>query len=127
MDVIVGGPLTEHFLLALQWNGADAFAQADRNVWKIKSDDVEVAGFVRKSNNFTQVNYRVSSFILCISEVIALDSWNRNKLILYSKNTAKKKKRFLKNINNQLNKIAPDIESECHTIIINIYLTVVSG
>jgi len=56
LDVIVGGPLTEHFLLALQWSGADAFAQADRNVWKINPDDVEVAGFVRKSNNFTQAS-----------------------------------------------------------------------
>ncbi|XP_065897205.1 probable serine carboxypeptidase CPVL isoform X2 [Dysidea avara] len=64
LDVIVGGPLTEHFLLALQWNGADAFAQANRNVWKIKPDDVEVAGFVRKSNNFTQVIVRGAGHIL---------------------------------------------------------------
>ena len=55
LDVIVGGPLTEHFLLVLQWGGADAFAQAERKVWKIKPDDVEVAGFVRQSNNFSQV------------------------------------------------------------------------
>ncbi|XP_065897203.1 probable serine carboxypeptidase CPVL [Dysidea avara] len=64
LDVAVGGPLTERFLLVLQWSGADAFAQADRNVWKIKPDDVEVAGFVRKSNNFTQVIVRGAGHFL---------------------------------------------------------------
>ena len=56
LDVIVGGPLTEKFLLVLNWDGAHAYAQADRHVWKIKSTDTEVAGFVRQVNNFTQVN-----------------------------------------------------------------------
>lgn len=56
LDVIVGAPLTERFLLVLKWDGADAYAQADRHVWKIKSTDTEVAGFIRQVNNFTQVN-----------------------------------------------------------------------
>ena len=51
----MGGPLTERFLLALNWDGADAYRQADRHVWKIKSTDTEVAGFVRQVNDFTQV------------------------------------------------------------------------
>ena len=55
LDVIVGGPLTERFLLVLDWDRAAAYGQADRHVWKIKSTDTEVAGFVRQVNNFTQV------------------------------------------------------------------------
>ena len=56
LDVIVGAPLTERFLLVLNWDGAGAYAQADRHVWKIKSTDTEVAGFVRQVNDFTQVS-----------------------------------------------------------------------
>ena len=55
-DVIVGGPLTERFLLVLDWDGADAYKQADRHIWKVNAADTEVAGFVRQVNNFTQVN-----------------------------------------------------------------------
>ena len=55
LDVIVGAPLTERFLLVLNWDGAGAYRQADRHVWKIKSTDTEVAGFVRQVNDFTQV------------------------------------------------------------------------
>ena len=55
LDVLIAAPLTEHFLLLLDWDGADAYAQADRHVWKIKSTDTEVAGFVRQVNNFNQV------------------------------------------------------------------------
>jgi len=64
LDVVVGGPLTEQFLLALQWSGADAFAKADRNVWKIKPNDMEVAGYVRKSNKFTQVHWFLTSILM---------------------------------------------------------------
>ena len=53
----MGGPLTERFLLVLNWDGAGAYTQADRHVWKIKSTDTEVAGFVRQVNDFTQVKH----------------------------------------------------------------------
>ena len=64
LDVIVGGPLTERFLLKLNWDGADAYAHADRHVWKVMSTDTEVAGFVRQVNNFTQVRC-IYSVIVC--------------------------------------------------------------
>ena len=57
LDIVVGGPLTERFLLVLDWDGAAAYKQADRHVWKIKPTDTEVAGFVRQVNNFTQVKH----------------------------------------------------------------------
>ena len=41
----------------LNWDGASAYTQADRHVWKIKPTDTEVAGFVRQVNDFTQVKH----------------------------------------------------------------------
>ena len=55
LDVLIAALLTENFLLQLDWDGAGAYAQADRLVWKINSTDTEVAGFVRQVNDFTQV------------------------------------------------------------------------
>ena len=55
LDVLIAAPLTENFLLQLDWDGAGAYALADRHVWKINSTDTEVAGFVRQVNDFTQV------------------------------------------------------------------------
>ena len=63
----MGGPLTERFLLVLNWDGAAAYRQADRHVWKIKSTDTEVAGFVRQVNDFTQVRSLYCSYIINIS------------------------------------------------------------
>ena len=63
----MGGPLTERFLLVLNWDGAAAYGQADRHVWKIKSTDTEVAGFVRQVNDFTQVRSLYCSYIINIS------------------------------------------------------------
>ena len=56
LDVLIAAPLTENFLLMLDWDGADAYAHADRHIWKIKSTDTEIAGFIRQVNNFSQVN-----------------------------------------------------------------------
>ena len=71
LDVLIAAPLTENFLLQLDWDGAAAYRQADRHVWKIKSTDTEVAGFVRQVNDFTQVRTNNHSPILqllhCIS------------------------------------------------------------
>ena len=46
-DVIVAAPLTNAFLNHLDWKGHDAFESAERKVWKVKSTDTEVAGFVK--------------------------------------------------------------------------------
>lgn len=78
LDVIVGGPLTERFLLVLNWDGAGAYAQADRHVWKIKSTDTEVAGFVRQVNDLTQVILRGAGHIVPHDQPErALDMLNR--------------------------------------------------
>ena len=56
LDVLIAAPLTENFLLMLDWDGADAYAHAKRHIWKIKSMDTEIAGFIRQVNNLSQVN-----------------------------------------------------------------------
>jgi len=63
LDLIVGVPLTETFLPSVQWNGSKQFAAANRTIWKVQDSDVEVAGYVRNVNSFTQVVVRGAGHI----------------------------------------------------------------
>jgi vitellogenic carboxypeptidase-like protein len=52
-DIILGPPLTEQFLDALEWDGKDLYAAADREVWKVEGGSQqdqldEIAGYVKK-------------------------------------------------------------------------------
>ncbi|XP_062517505.1 probable serine carboxypeptidase CPVL [Corticium candelabrum] len=51
VDVIVAPPLTYNFLNNLDWKGRSSFQTAKRKVWKVKSTDVDVAGFVKSVTN----------------------------------------------------------------------------
>lgn len=63
LDVIVAAPLTERFLLTVNWTGADAYKQADRFYWKVQPSDTEIAGYIRQVEEFYQVDglYRAQS------------------------------------------------------------------
>jgi vitellogenic carboxypeptidase-like protein len=58
LDLICGLPLTENYLDKLVWNGAQAFRNSEKTVWKVEEQDVEPAGFVRQSGDFYQVAVR---------------------------------------------------------------------
>jgi vitellogenic carboxypeptidase-like protein len=64
LDVIIAGALTELFLPTVQWSGQHEYQNAQKTVWKVKSSDVEVAGFVRNVKQFTQVIVRTAGHIL---------------------------------------------------------------
>lgn len=61
LDVIIAFPQTEHFLNALEWPGKFIYALAPRKIWKV---DGNVAGYVRKAKNLTQVLVRNAGHIL---------------------------------------------------------------
>lgn len=46
LDIIIGAALTQRALPFLDWDGANAFANSKKAVWRIHDDDPEVAGFV---------------------------------------------------------------------------------
>ncbi|XP_068614395.1 probable serine carboxypeptidase CPVL [Brachionichthys hirsutus] len=58
LDMIVAVPLTERFLLSVEWTGAADYKNAPRYQWKIQSGDAEVAGYVRQVGEFYQVIIR---------------------------------------------------------------------
>lgn len=64
LDVIVGASLTESFLNALQWSGAQGFASATKNIWKVQGGDVEVAGWARQYQNLTHVIVRGAGYVV---------------------------------------------------------------
>ena len=55
LDVIVAVPLTERMLQSLDWSYADEYKNADRTVWRVRPNDTEVAGYVRRVHDFYQV------------------------------------------------------------------------
>ena len=56
LDIIVAAPLTEQMLQAVDWQYADEYKSANRIVWKVRPDDTEVAGYVRRVHDFYQVS-----------------------------------------------------------------------
>uniref|UniRef100_A0A672I3B6 Probable serine carboxypeptidase CPVL n=1 Tax=Salarias fasciatus TaxID=181472 RepID=A0A672I3B6_SALFA len=64
LDVIVAAPLTERFLLTVNWTGAAEYKTAPRFHWKIQPGDTEVAGYVRQVKEFYQVIIRGGGHIL---------------------------------------------------------------
>lgn len=61
LDIIVGAPLTERYLQVLEWSHKSDYLKAEKQVWKLGAD---VAGYVRKVNNFYQVVVRGAGHIL---------------------------------------------------------------
>lgn len=62
-DVIIGPALTEAFLPLVPWKGQAALNAADRSVWRVKDDDVEVAGYAIQVENFSYVIIRNAGHI----------------------------------------------------------------
>ena len=65
LDVIVALPLTEAMLQNMDWNGAAEYKKAKRDVWKIHSKDMEVAGYVKRVHDFYQVFSSQESITSC--------------------------------------------------------------
>ncbi|EFA81762.1 peptidase S10 family protein [Heterostelium album PN500] len=63
-DFIVGASLTETFMRTIPWEGIPPFVGAERTIWKIPSDQVNVAGYVRQYLSLTQVVVRGAGHIL---------------------------------------------------------------
>ncbi|CAF3360513.1 unnamed protein product [Rotaria socialis] len=52
LDVIIASSVTMDWVDKLQWQHADEFRSAERNVWKVKDTDTEVAGYLKQYNSF---------------------------------------------------------------------------
>lgn len=63
LDVIVALPLTEQMIETINWNYAADYQRGKRIIWKVRPDDVEVAGYVRRAHDFYQVSIRGSGHI----------------------------------------------------------------
>jgi vitellogenic carboxypeptidase-like protein len=63
LDVIVALPLTEQMIETINWKYAADYQRGKRIVWKVRPDDVEVAGYVRRAHDFYQVAIRGSGHI----------------------------------------------------------------
>lgn len=63
-DIIVAPPLTENFLLNLNWKGSDQYKNATRRIYKVNRNDREVAGYVRVAQNLYQAVIRKGGHIL---------------------------------------------------------------
>jgi len=63
-DFIVAAPTTEAFLRSLDWKDIDGYKKAAKIIWKVDSQDVEVAGYVRQFKTLTQVIVRSAGHIL---------------------------------------------------------------
>ncbi|XP_011312849.1 venom serine carboxypeptidase [Fopius arisanus] len=55
LDIIVAYPLTENYLMNLQWPGAEAYKKAARTKWIV---DGEIAGYAKTAGNLIEVLVR---------------------------------------------------------------------
>jgi vitellogenic carboxypeptidase-like protein len=80
LDIIIPVPMTEFFLLSVDWSGKDLYRTTDRLIWRVNPDDKEVAGYVRIVNDkFYQVIILIPIIIdVTLSSIrteILLRSW----------------------------------------------------
>ncbi|XP_034827925.2 venom serine carboxypeptidase-like [Maniola hyperantus] len=61
LDVIVAYPLTESFLRNLDFSSATEYKTAARHIWRV---DDEIAGYVKKAGNLTEVLVRNASHMV---------------------------------------------------------------
>lgn len=59
LDIIVAAPTTERFLPTVPWAKVEEYRNAERVVWRIHPNDLEVAGYVRQAGEFYQVRGNV--------------------------------------------------------------------
>lgn len=64
LDIIVGAPLTEDFMRQLKWSGQSDYLKATKQVWRVKSSDKEVAGYIRHAKKLQQVVVRNAGHIV---------------------------------------------------------------
>jgi vitellogenic carboxypeptidase-like protein len=52
LDVIIASSLTMDWVDKLEWNYEHQLRSAERTIWKVKSDDKEVAGYIKHTDSF---------------------------------------------------------------------------
>ena len=78
LDVIIGAALTEKMLATFRWGGKEEFLMAKKSVWRVNSNDREVAGYVKQSGMFTQAVVRGAGHLVPFDQPQrALDLINR--------------------------------------------------
>lgn len=52
LDVVVGPIFTQTMISKMKWKGRRQFDKATRQIWKVKQNDTEVAGYVKRGGGF---------------------------------------------------------------------------
>lgn len=52
LDIVVAAPLTENYIRSMKWSGAEKYLKAPKAIWKLDPNDEEVAGYLKKVDNF---------------------------------------------------------------------------
>lgn len=61
LDIVVAYPLTENFLQNLKFSSAEQYKTAPRYIWKV---DKDIAGYVKKAGNLTEILIRNSGHLV---------------------------------------------------------------
>lgn len=61
LDILCGSTLAHEYLSHLQFNGSDEFKVAPRSIWIV---DDEIAGFVKRAGNLTEITVRLAGKIV---------------------------------------------------------------
>lgn len=78
LDIIVAFPLVENYVMSIPWKYGKDFVSSERSIWKISSDDKEVAGYVKQFKNLQFVMVRNAGHILPYDQPrVAFDMINR--------------------------------------------------
>jgi len=78
MDFIVHPTLTEYFITTIQWDGIPYLYNSPRIIWKIPSDNVNIAGYVKQYKNFYQITVRNAGHMVPFNQPeVALDMITR--------------------------------------------------
>lgn len=65
LDIIVAPPLTEAMIMTMSnWGDLEEYKKAEKLIWKVAPEDVEVAGYIRTVKHFHQAIIRRAGHIL---------------------------------------------------------------
>lgn len=68
LDILDAYPLTVEYLEQLDWSGAQEYKNSTRHIWKVKSNDDEVAGYVRLVRNLVEVLVRNAGHMVPVDQ-----------------------------------------------------------
>jgi hypothetical protein len=66
-DFIVAAPTTEAMIPTIHWDKIHNWRTVKKQIWKVQSNDTNVAGYVKQFDNLTQIIVRDGTFVIVAS------------------------------------------------------------